>query len=77
MLTERLDQHRSRGQQQIVVKHITVNADQAMVADSIVAGSAPGKEAMQLMPASAAKPMESIKPIMKLSVPAGGGAKAR
>ena len=77
MLTERLDQHRSRGQQQIVVKHVTVNADQAMVADSIVAGSAPGKEAMQLMPASAAKPMESIKPIQKLSVPAGGGAKAR
>ena len=29
MLTERLDQHRGRGQQQIVVKHVTVNADQA------------------------------------------------
>ena len=35
MLTDRLDQHRNRGQQQIVVKHVTVNADQAMVADSI------------------------------------------
>src|SRR3982074_2819590 len=32
LLTERLDHHRGRGQQQIVVKHVTVNADQAMVA---------------------------------------------
>ena len=30
MLTERLDQHRGRGQQQITVKHVTVNADQAV-----------------------------------------------
>ena len=27
--------HRGRGQQQIVVKHVTVNADQAMVAETI------------------------------------------
>jgi hypothetical protein len=27
-LTERLDQHRGRGQQQITVKHVTVHADQ-------------------------------------------------
>ena len=38
MLTERLDQHRGRGQQQITVKHVTVNADQAVVADQIVSG---------------------------------------
>ena len=38
MLTERLDQHRGRGHQQIVVKHVTVNADQAVVADTIMAG---------------------------------------
>lgn len=31
MLTERLDQHRGRGQQQITVKHVTVNADQALL----------------------------------------------
>ena len=37
-LIERLDQHRSRGQQQIIVKHVTVNADQALVADTITAG---------------------------------------
>src|SRR6267143_210436 len=35
ILTERLDQHRGRGQQQITVKHVTVNADQALVADTI------------------------------------------
>ena len=35
MLTERLDHHRGRGQQQITVKHVTVNADQAVVAENI------------------------------------------
>jgi hypothetical protein len=34
-LIERLDQHRSRGQQQIIVKHITVNADQAVVTETV------------------------------------------
>jgi hypothetical protein len=38
ILTERLDHHRGRGQQQIIVKHVTVNADQAVVADQIVSG---------------------------------------
>ena len=38
MLTERLDQHRGRGQQQIAVKHVTVNTDQAVVTDQIVSG---------------------------------------
>jgi hypothetical protein len=38
ILTERLDQHRGRGQQQITVKHVTVNADQALVADTITTG---------------------------------------
>jgi hypothetical protein len=38
MLTERLDHHRGRGQQQITVKHVTTNnvtADQAIIADSV------------------------------------------
>ena len=35
MLTERLDQHRGRGQQQITVKHVTVNADQAVVTETV------------------------------------------
>ena len=38
ILSERLDQHRGRSQQQIIVKHVTVNADQALVADTITAG---------------------------------------
>ena len=45
LLTERLDQHRSRGQQKIVVKHVTVNADQALVTDNIVTGKPAGKAA--------------------------------
>lgn len=42
LLTERLDHHRGRGQQQITVKHVTTNnvtADQAIIADSIIAGA--------------------------------------
>src|SRR3954471_659676 len=39
VLTEALDRHRGRGQQQITVKHVTVNADQAVVADQVVGGS--------------------------------------
>jgi hypothetical protein len=43
MLTERLDHHRGRGQQQITVKHVTTNnvtADQAIIADSVTTGRA-------------------------------------
>jgi hypothetical protein len=42
MLTERLDHHRGRGQQQITVKHVTTNnvtADQAIIADSVTTGT--------------------------------------
>jgi hypothetical protein len=43
MLAEALDRHRGRGQQQIIVKHVTVNADQAVVTDSVVnSQQAPG-----------------------------------
>src|SRR3954451_20229304 len=37
--SEALDRHRGKDQQQITVKHITVNADQAIVADTVVGGS--------------------------------------
>ena len=33
ILTERLDKHRGAGQQSIIVKHVTVNADNAIVGD--------------------------------------------
>ena len=42
MLTERLDHHRGRGQQQITVKHVTTNnvtADQAIIAENITTGA--------------------------------------
>jgi hypothetical protein len=42
VLTEALDRHRGRGQQQITVKHVTVNADQAVVADQVVTGRGGG-----------------------------------
>jgi hypothetical protein len=38
-LSEALDRHRGKGQQQITVKHVTVNADRAVVADTVVGGS--------------------------------------
>ena len=38
MLSERLDHHRGRGQQHITVRHVTVNADQALVAETITTG---------------------------------------
>ena len=49
MLTERLDQHRGRGQQQIVVKHVTVNADQALVTDTVVTGKPAGNAVPPLL----------------------------
>jgi hypothetical protein len=73
ILTERLDQHRGRGQQQIVVKHVTVNADQAMVAENIVTGNTPHKEAAQLVAAGADKPMQLLEPSRKEAVPVEGG----
>jgi hypothetical protein len=69
MLTERLDQHRGRGQQQIVVKHVTVNADQAMVADNIVTSPQPVAAAVD-------QPMPDIGPSQKESVPVAGGSKS-
>src|SRR5918994_3345347 len=37
-LSEALDRHRGKGQQQVPVKHVTVKADQAVVADTVVSG---------------------------------------
>lgn len=62
MLTERLDHHRGRGQQQIIVKHVTVNADQAVVTDSVVTGkkneAAPSDKFLATL---TDKPMEIIE----------------
>jgi hypothetical protein len=74
MLTERLDQHRGRGQHQIVVKHVTVNADQAMVADSIVTGKTNDVvSASKLLPATIDQPISNIEPQQAETVPIEGG----
>jgi hypothetical protein len=57
LLSERLDQHRGRGQQHIIVKHVTVNADQAVVTDQIVSG----KEGTALLTSGTEKPMENLE----------------
>jgi hypothetical protein len=78
LLTERLDQHRGRGQQQITVKHVTVNADQAVVTDQIVSGKGKETIATKLLTAGTDKPMGVIEPKPNEAVPVeGGGSKAK
>ena len=76
MLTERLDHHRGRGQQQIVVKHVTVNADQAVVADQVVtANPAGGRAPDKLLTAGSDTPMPlEVEPTKE---PVGGGTKQK
>ena len=60
LLTERLDHHRGRGQQQITVKHVTTNnvtADQAIIADSVTTGGARNVASPALLAASSVMPM--------------------
>jgi hypothetical protein len=73
LLTERLDQHRGRGQQQITVKHVTVNADQAVVADQIVSDNRKETVTCNLLTARTDKPMEIIEPKQNESMPVEGG----
>jgi hypothetical protein len=64
MLTERLDHHRGRGQQQITVKHVTTNnvtADQAIIADSVTTG---GGARNVSSPALLAASSETLMPIL-------------
>jgi hypothetical protein len=78
LLTERLDQHRGWGQQQITVKHVTVNADQAVVTDQIVTDKGKDTIANKLLTARTDKPMKIIEPTQKETVPVeGGGSKAK
>jgi hypothetical protein len=75
-LTERIEKQRGRGQQQITVKHVTVNADQAVVTDQIVSG----KETIvtKLLTAGTDKPMGIIEPKQNEATPVeGGGSKAK
>jgi hypothetical protein len=72
LLTERLDQRRGRGQQQITVKHVTVNADQAVVTDQIVSGNAKDAASLTVGPD---KPMTVLEPTQTDAVPAAAGTK--
>ena len=82
MLTERLDHHRGRGQQQITVKHVTTNnvtADQAIITDSVTTGGAPRNVAS---PALLAASSEGPMPILSETgapdpLGMGGGTKSK
>jgi hypothetical protein len=82
LLTERLDHHRGRGQQQITVKHVTTNnvtADQAIIADSVTTGAAARNVASPaLLAASSVMPMPILGEA-KLPDPVGvgGGTKSK
>jgi hypothetical protein len=69
LLTERLDQHRGRGQQQITVKYVTVNADQAVVTDQIVSRKARDASTATLLTSGTEKPMEILEPTHTEAVP--------
>ena len=83
MLTERLDHHRGRGQQQITVKHVTTNnvtADQAIIADSVTTGGAARGNVAS--PALLAASSETPMPILDETrlpdpVGVGGGTKSK
>jgi len=62
-LTERLDHHRGRSQQQITVKHVTTNnvtADQAIIADSVTTGGASRNVPSLALLAVGSKPLMPI-----------------
>jgi hypothetical protein len=82
LLTERLDHHRGRGQQQITVKHVTTNnvtADQAIIADSVTTGGAARGNVAS--PALLAASSEIAMPILIETPPdpvgVGGGTKSK
>jgi hypothetical protein len=78
ILIERLDQHRGRGQQQITVKHVTVNADQAVVTDQIVTDKGKETIATKLLNARTHNPMGIIQPKPNEAMPVeGGGSKSK
>ncbi len=75
MLTERLDHHRGRGQQQITVKHVTTNnvtADQAIIAENVTAGAGRNVASPALLAASSETPMPILDEV-KRPDPAGVG----
>ena len=75
-LTERLDNHRNQGKQQIIVQHTTtVNANQAVVSDSVVTGkNNDAASSAKLLAATTERPMEILETEKQNeTVPVGGG----
>ena len=82
LLTESLDHHRGRGQQQITVKHVTTNnvtADQAIIADSVATGGAARGDVASpaLLAASPEIPAPILSETQLDPVGAGGGTKSK
>jgi hypothetical protein len=83
MLTERLDHHRGRGQQQITVKHVTTNnvtADQAIITDSVTTGVGATRSVASpaLLAVSSEKPMPILSETRQPDlVGVGGGVKRK
>ena len=81
LLTERLDHHRGRGQQQITVKHVTTNnvtAEQAIIADSVTTGgSARGNVSPALLAVSPEAPMPVLDQKGLPELVRGGGSAAK
>lgn len=80
LLTERLDHHRGRGQQQITVKHVTTNnvtADQAIIAESVTTGvGARGNiESPALLEASSVMPVPVLDETRQPDPAGAGGGK--
>jgi hypothetical protein len=76
LLTERLDHHRGRGQQQITVKHVTTNnvtADQAIIADSVSTGGGARNMAPALLTANSEAPMPILSETRQPDLPRVGG----
>ena len=81
LLTERLDHHRGRGQQQITVKHVTTNnvtADQAIIADSVTTGGGARNVSSPALAASSEVPMPILDgATLPDPVGVGGGTKSK
>ena len=81
LLTERLDNHRNQGKQQIIVQHTTtVNANQAVVSDSFMTGKrSEAASAAKLLAAATEKPMDVLETERQNEtvLAGGGGTKAK
>ena len=62
---EQLDHRRDRGQQQITVKHVTVNADQAVVTDQIVSAGSKEATTAALLTSATEKPVQNLEKLCR------------